>query len=215
MILLKRFHRIVPKNMYVKMTEKNGMVSVKLNRVQRPDRVIPGIEITNHKRLEMLGVETVSKKNSMEPENFQRKAVEDGTGFECPKSGHMRINSETGEIAKNAQPYSGPNANYDWTEDFDGLQTFGGKCHVFYNFKSIVEGGGSQTRSLRCVYDFVKAQQNVRNVDKNTFFVNILDGEVCAKNLHMFKRFENDDHIYVGDLYDYFEWLNNKLETIL
>jgi hypothetical protein len=215
MILLKRFHRIVPKNMYVKMTEKNGMVSVELNHVQRPDRVIPGREITNQKRLEMLGVKTVSKKDSMKAENFQRKAIEDGTGLECPKSGHMRINTETGEIAKNVHPYSGANASYDWTEDFDGLQTFGDKCRVFYNFKSIVEGGGSQTRSLRCVYDFVKAQQNVRNVDKNTFFVNILDGEVCAKNLHMFKRFENEDHIYVGDLYDYFEWLNNKLETIL
>lgn len=215
MILLKRFHRIVPKNMYVKMTDKNGMVSVELNHVQRPDRVIPGIEITKQKRLEILKVMSVSGCQSMKAENFQRKAIEDGTGLECPKSGHMRINSETGEIAKNVHPYSGANASYDWTEDFDGLQTFGDKCRVFYNFKSIVEEGGSQTRSLKCVYDFVKAQQNVRNVDKNTFFVNILDGEVCAKNLHMFKRFENEDHIYVGDLHDYFEWLNNKLETIL
>ena len=215
MILLKRFHRIVPKNMYVKLTEKNGMVSVDLKYVQRPDRVIPGREITKKKRLEILEVMSVSGCQSMKAENFQRKAIEDGTGFECPKSGHMRINSETGEIAKNVHPYSGANASYDWTEDFDGLQTFGDKCRVFYNFKSIVEEGGSQTRSLKCVYDFVKAQQNVRNVDKNTFFVNILDGEVCAKKLHMFKRFENDDHIYVGDLHDYFEWLNNKLETIL
>ena len=215
MILLKRFHRIVPRNMFTKLTDSNGVVSIRLNHVQRPERVIPGIEITKHKRLEILGVKTVSKKDSMKAENYQRKAIEDGTGFECPKSGHMRINTETYEIAKNVRPYSGPNANYDWTEDFDGLQTFGDKCRIFYNFKSIVEDGGAQTRSLRCVYDFVKAQQNVRNVDKNTFFVNILDGEVCSKKLHMFKRFENEDHIYVGDLHDYFEWLNNKLETIL
>lgn len=191
------------------------MVSVDLKHVQRPDRVIPGKEITKKKRLEILEVMSVSGSQSMKAENYQRKVIEDGTGFECLKSDHMRINTETYEIAKNVRPYSGPNANYDWTEDFDGLQTFGNKCRIFYNFKSIVEDGGAQTRSLRCVYDFVKAQQNVRNVDKNTFFVNILDGEVCAKNLHMFKRFENDDHIYVGDLYDYFEWLNNKLETIL
>jgi len=191
------------------------MVSVDLKYVQRPDRVIPGREITKKKRLEILEVMSVSGSQSMKAENYQRKVIEDGTGFECLKSDHMRINTETYEIAKNVRPYSGPNANYDWTEDFDGLQTFGDKCRIFYNFKSIVEDGGAQTRSLRCVYDFVKAQQNVRNVDKNTFFVNILDGEVCAKNLHMFKRFENDDHIYVGDLYDYFEWLNNKLETIL
>ena len=81
MILLKRFHRIVPKNMYVKMTEKNGMVSVELKNTQRPDRVIPGIEITKQKRLEILEVMSVSGCQSMKAENFQRKAIEDCTGF--------------------------------------------------------------------------------------------------------------------------------------
>jgi len=100
MILLKRFHRIVPRNMFTKLTDSNGVVSIRLNHVQRPERVIPGIEITKHKRLEILGVKTVSKKDSMKAENYQRKAIEDGTGFECPKSGHMRINTETYEIAK-------------------------------------------------------------------------------------------------------------------
>ena len=219
MNLLKRFHRIVPKNMYVKFTEKNGMVSVKLNHVQRPNHVIPGFEITKQKRQLMLGVVSVSGGQSMKAENYQRNVIEAGTGFQCPKSDHMRINTETYEIAKNVRPYSGPNASYDWTEDFDGLQTFGNKCHIYYNFKSIVEAGGSQTRSLKCVYDFVKAQRDVihksRNVDKNTFFVNILDGEICAKNMHMFRRFDNEDQIYVGDLYGYFDWLNSKLDTIL
>jgi hypothetical protein len=219
MNLLKRFHRIVPKNMYVKFTEKNGMVSVKLNHVQRPNHVIPGFEITKQRRQLMLGVVSVSGGQSMKAENYQRKVIEDGTGFQCPKSDHMRINAETYEIAKNVRPYSGPNASYDWTEDFDGLQTFGNKCHIYYNFKSIVEAGGSQTRSLKCVCDFVKAQRDVihksRNLDRNTFFVNILDGEVCAKNMHLFREFDNEDQIYVGDLYGYFDWLNSKLDTIL
>jgi len=56
MILLKRFHRIVPRNMFTKLTDSNGVVSIRLNHVQRPERVIPGIEITKHKRLEILGV---------------------------------------------------------------------------------------------------------------------------------------------------------------
>lgn len=216
---LKHLQQLVRKIMYVKFTEKNGMVSVKLNHVQRPNHVIPGFEITKQKRQLMLGVVSVSGGQSMKAENYQRNVIEAGTGFQCPKSDHMRINTETYEIAKNVRPYSGPNASYDWTEDFDGLQTFGNKCHIYYNFKSIVEAGGSQTRSLKCVYDFVKAQRDVihksRNVDKNTFFVNILDGEICAKNMHMFRRFDNEDQIYVGDLYGYFDWLNSKLDTIL
>ena len=212
---LKHLQQLVRKNMYVKFTEKNGMVSVKLNHVQRPNHVIPGFEITKQKRQLMLGVVSVSGGQSMKAENYQRNVIEAGTGFQCPKSDHMRINTETYEIAKNVRPYSGPNASYDWTEDFDGLQTFGNKCHIYYNFKSIVEAGGSQTRSLKCVYDFVKAQRDVRNLDKNTFFVNILDGEICAKNMHMFRRFDNEDQIYVGDLYGYFDWLNSKLDTIL
>jgi hypothetical protein len=216
---LKHLQQLVRKNMYVKFTEKNGMVSVKLNHVQRPNHVIPGFEITKQKRQLMLGVVSVSGGQSMKAENYQRNVIEAGTGFQCPKSDHMRINTETYEIAKNVRPYSGPNASYDWTEDFDGLQTFGNKCHIYYNFKSIVEAGGSQTRSLKCVYDFVKAQRDVihksRNVDKNTFFINILDGEICAKNMHMFRRFDNEDQIYVGDLYGYFDWLNSKLDTIL
>lgn len=217
MNLLKRFHRIVPKNMYVKFTEKNGMVSVKLNHVQRPDRVIPGIEITKQKRLEIHGVRSVSGRQSMKAENYQRKVIEDGVGFECPKSGNIRIHEETGEMTKCEEPYadSNPNASYEWTEDFDGVQTFGGKYHFYYNFKSIVEAGGSQTSRLRCVYFFIKAQQKVRNLDKNIFFVNILDGEICARKQHLFKRFENEDNIYVGDLYGYFDWLNSKLDTIL
>ena len=216
---LKHLQQLVRKNMYVKFTEKNGMVSVKLNHVQRPNHVIPGFEITKQKRQLMLGVVSVSGGQSMKAENYQRNVIEAGTGFQCPKSDHMRINTETYEIAKNVRPYSGPNASYDWTEDFDGLQTFGGTCRIFYNFKSIVEAGGSQTRSLKCVYDFVKAQRDVihksRNVDKKTLFVNILDGEICAKNMHMFRRFDNEDQIYVGDLYGYFDWLNSKLDTIL
>ena len=219
MILLKRFQRILPKNMYVKLTEKNSMVSVKLNHVQRPDYVIPGIEITKQKRQEIHGVRSVSGRQSMKAEKYQRKAIEDGTGFQCPKSDHMRINKKTDEMIERIERLTPPDGGYHFTEDFDGLQTFGGTCRIFYDFKSIVGIGGSQSRSLECVHGFIEAQRDVinksGNLDRNTFFVNILDGEVCAKNMHLFREFDNEDQIYVGDLYGYFDWLNNKLETIL
>jgi hypothetical protein len=92
------------------------------------------------------------------------------------------------------------------------------KCRVFYNFKSIAESGGSQTRSLKAVYIFVKAQQKLihsGNVDKNTLFANILDGHECSNKMELFRRFDNERQIYVGDLFGYFEWLNSKLDTIL
>ena len=219
MNLLKRFNRIVPKNMYVKLTEKNSMVSVKLNHVQRPDYVIPGIEITKQKRLEIHGVRSVSGRQSMKAENYQRKAIEAGTGFECPKSGNIRINKKTYEMIERIKRLAPPDGGFHFTENFDGLQTFGGTCRIFYDFKSISGTGGSQSRSLDCVHGFIEAQRDVinksGNLDKTIFFVNILDGELYAKNTHLFREFDNEDQIYVGDLYDYFDWLNNKLDTIL
>lgn len=204
--------------MFVKLREISGEVRCITKHALRPNYVIPGNQITKQTRQELLGVVSVSGQESMTCEKFQRKSVEDGTGLKCLKSGGMRINTATYELSKNPRPYTGPHASYDWTEDFDGLQTFGDTCQVFYNFKSIVEDGGAQTRSLKCVYEFVKAQQNLihsGNVDKNTFFVNILDGEVCDRNMDKFNCFNDEDKIYVGDLYNYFEWLNSKLETIL
>jgi hypothetical protein len=204
--------------MFVRIYLICGEVRCIIKHALRPNYIIPGNKITKTTRQELLGVVSVAAKQSMTCEKFQRKSVEDGTGFKCLKSGGMRINTATHELSENTRPYSGPNASYDWTEDFDGLQTFGGKCQVFYNFKSIVEDGGAQTRSLKCVYEFVKAQQNLiryGNVDKNIFFVNILDGEVCTRNMDKFSCFDDEDHIYVGDSYSYFEWLNSKLEIIL
>lgn len=204
--------------MFVKIINNSGKARCIIKHVVRPDHVVPGVEYTKEKRLELFNIKIMTGTNSMVGENYQRMSIEEGTGIKCPKSGGMRINSETYELAKNPRAYFGPNASYDWTEDFDGLQTFGDKCRVFYNFKSTVENGGSQTRTLRCVYDFIKAQRNFirhRTDDKNIFFMNILDGKVCTNNMDKFSQFKNEEQIYVGDLYSCFEWLNSKLETIL
>lgn len=258
---LYRFtHRI----MYVKLRESSGAIKLELSHARRPACVIPGSELTKSKRQEVLNVVSVSGSQSMTAENYQRRLVEEGTGVRCLKSGGMRINEETLEFAVKNAPYTGPDADFDWTEDFDGFQLFGqkipqtivvsdmkrkelmeelcergcdvkgsiedlrerlrlaretdSKCRVFYNFKSIVESGGSQTRSLKAVYNFVKAQERLikcGNVDKNTFFANILDGEECTNKINLFSKFGDENQIYVGDLYGYFGWLNNKLETIL
>lgn len=203
--------------MIIRLRELDGKAALSMFFIERPREVIPGSQITKDVRQRLLGVDTVSGSSSMKCENSQRGMIEQGTGFPCPKSGNVRINTETNEIRSITNPYSGPNGDYDWTEDFDGVQNFPG-CVVFYNFKSIVQDGGAQTRSLKCVYDFVKAQRNVirsRNVDKTTLFVNILDGQFCDKHMNKFSRFEDESQIYVGDMYNYFDWLRSRLETIL
>lgn len=203
--------------MFINLKELDGKVILSILFIERPKEVIPGSQINKDTRQRLLGVDTVSGSSSMKCENFQRQMIEWGTGFPCPKSGNVRINTETNEIRPIANPYSGLHGDYDWTEDFDGFQKIL-EFDVFYNFKSIVQDGGSQTRSLKCVYDFVKAQRNVirsENVDKTTLFVNILDGKFCDKHLNKFNRFKNESQIYVGDMYNYFDWLRSRLETIL
>lgn len=186
-------------------------VHVKLLHARAPSYLLPGSQITKHKRHMILDVRTVSGLDSMKCEQYQRRAIEEGTRVPCLKSNHIRINTELNTIERNPNPYSKPRG-FDWTEDFDGIQMFNG--YTFYiNLKSIVEGGGSQTRSLKLVYDFIKGQKNLYP-DYKTFFVNILDGEFCSRNMHQFDHLVSD-HIYIGDLKGYFPWINSKLETIL
>lgn len=184
-------------------------------RPSRPLKVKPGYQLTKQSRHEFFDVENISGGNSMEAEKYQRIMIEKGTRYPCEKS-DMRINTETNAFERNRQPYRGENGSFDWTEDFDGYQSFN-NLKIYYNFKCIVGDGGSQTRSLKCVYDFVKAQSKLVNsdtFDKNTIFVNILDGDTCTKHMPKFAHLKYPN-IYIGDLYDYFEWLDNRLATIL
>ncbi len=72
----------------------------------------------------VFGVSEVNGKNSMKPEDAQRKAIEEGTGAPCPKSDHVRIHEETLEMTKKCQPYSGEDADFEWTEDLTETNHF-------------------------------------------------------------------------------------------
>lgn len=185
-------------------------------RPSRPSEVKPGSGLTKQLRHEFFGVDDISGENSMKAEKYQRRMIEKGTGYPCKKSDNMRINTETNAFESRPKPYGGVNGNFDWTEDFDGNQSFN-NLEIYYNFKCIVGDGGSQTRSIKCVYEFVKAQLKLTNddtFDKNIIFVNILDGDTCSKHVSKFSHLKHPN-IYIGDLYDYFEWLDNRLDTIL
>jgi hypothetical protein len=97
---------------------------------------------------------------------------------------------------------------YDFTEDFDGVQTINSKP-IYINLKCIVGKGGSQTRSLREVYWFIDGQMNI---DDDVYFANILDGDeahACMPKFnYLLQHLKNKDKIYVGDLKGYFRWFS-------
>ncbi len=147
----------------------------------------------------------------------QRKDVEIITARFCRKT-NVRINLENytlvdkkNPMTKNKKPIPG---GYEYTEDFDGEQIISDK-RLYYNFKSICEPGGAQTRSLREVYHFIKAQLDhllIHN-STNTHFINILDGaESHFRRPHFTyllnkQRYEDvRKYIYVGDLYHFVDW---------
>ena len=127
-----------------------------------------------------------------ECELYQRKKIETITGKSCPKTTE-RINTELNDIIVETQPMKRDDA-FDWTEDFDGKQTTG-QYRIFYNLKMVVGSGGAQTRTLREVAHFIKAQleYNVSHMDNLSYFVNILDGDQSFK---LYEKYISISYIY-------------------
>jgi hypothetical protein len=169
--------------------------------------------MTKEKRKEMFG-SVGGGSGSMGPEKYQREQVMKGTGRPCPPT-NMRINMRRGEMKDIAHPFT-TDDGFEWSEDFDGMQNFSSNT-VWVNFKSVVESGGAQTRTLRCeCYAFVKDQLNYLLTSKNTdtYFANIFDGLEAASRMRHFQyllglpEFASvKQYVYVGDLKGYFGWV--------
>ena len=100
------------------------------------------------------------------------------------------------------------------------------ESHIYFNLKFICESGGSQTRSLREVYHFIenqldyllKEKENQKEKEiiskiENTYFVNILDGDVCNKSMdkymYLIEREQYNyikDNVFVGDMHCFQKW---------
>lgn len=178
-----------------------------------PDGVLDGCKYTKDKRQELYG-QVAGGEGSTKPEKYQRKIIEIGTARPCKKT-NTRINWRTNEMVEKSQPMR-KDDGFDYTEDFDGKQMFGENT-VLVNLKSIVGGGGSQTRTLRdeC-YSFVNAQLTYLVKTKRTdcYFANIFDGDQAAEKMRMFHYLLKlpefsavKKYVYVGDLKGYFSWL--------
>jgi hypothetical protein len=178
--------------------------------IRIPEGVIAGKLMNKEWRQTMFG-RIAGGAGSRELENYQRKMVMDGTGLPCPKT-TTRINLRTFTLHEIAHPNKAENG-FDYSEDFDGVQTVG-ESRVFMNFKSIASAGGAQTRSLREVYWFVEGQLRVLQTVPNVRFANILDGDEPDSQMDKFRYLlglpEYEDvrsKVYVGDLRGYFDWV--------
>jgi hypothetical protein len=204
--------------------------------VRCPEGVIAGSLIDARKRTEMFGGVSGGS-GSMSPEKYQRSIVEEGTGLPCPKT-TVRIDLRNGTLKEftsppaqkkkqvGIDPSTGPSKEYlgkfekakhgfFYSEDFDGRQIINGN-EVLVNFKSCAGEGGSQTRTLREVFWFVKGQLEVLTTVKEStvYFANILDSKECHAAIPQYLQLADQpiyahvrNRIYIGDLKGYFEWV--------
>ena len=148
-----------------------------------------------------------------ECEKRQRRLIEDMTKSKCVKT-KIRINLETFKLEGERKTRKDEDW-FEYTEDFDGFQQLGEK-KIYYNFKFICDRGGAQTRTLRCVYKFVKSQLEIAK-RKKLYFVNIIDGDTFTDYVHNFKylskKINRDDligSIFVGDMKSYNNHINSN-----
>ena len=150
------------------------------------------------------------KKN--ECEIYQREYIERITGQKCPKT-KERINIDINDIILEDKPMIREDA-FDWTEDFDGKQKLDNYT-AYYNLKMPIGIGGSQTRSLREVAHFIRAQleYNISHINNISYFINILDGDQSYKlstqfyyilNKKKYKYVKN--FVFIGDTYEFIDW---------
>lgn len=134
---------------------------------------------------------------------------------------YKRINTETNEIIENKNPVKNCDG-YEWTENFDGIVEKNGKTYYF-NLKFVCDKGGSQTRTLREVYYFIKYQLNylVKFNVKNIYFINILDGDTSHNNMNKFNYLKNKEiykkvkkYVFIGDLYTFQKMSNNQIHQV-
>jgi hypothetical protein len=158
---------------------------------------------------------------SNECEKFQRKNLETFLGVKIEKTTY-RISTSTLELKKNPRPMIN-NDGFEWTEDFDGILTL--NTHkMLFNFKIICDKGGSQTRTLREVYHFIKSQLDYSllnldksNNDKNSiYFINILEGDTCYNSMKYYnyllsnqKYSKIKNKVFVGDFVKFIDYYNS------
>ena len=146
-----------------------------------------------------------------ECETYQKNIIEIIIKSKLNKT-NERINMENNEIVNKLHPMKEING-YEYTENFDGKFIKNNNIYYF-NLKFICDAGGSQTRSLREVYHFIKNQINflIKFDTKNIYFINILDGNTCFNNIEKFKYLVKNNtirkYVFNGNLNEFQKYFN-------
>lgn len=145
---------------------------------------------------------------SNECEKYQIEIIERLISIKLEKTDD-RLDIENIEMKNIRCPLTNENG-FDFTENFDRVINRNGK-KLYFNLKFICDSGGSQTRTLREVYHFIKCQMEylVKYAKNNDVrFFNILDGDTSYKSIGKFNYLLNKerysyikDNIFVGSLY--------------
>ncbi len=166
-------------------------------------------------RMEQDWYET-GKKN--ECEINQRSLIEKIINNKCEKT-QDRICKLNNLIESKINPYKYEDG-FEWTENFDGKIIIDNMIYYF-NLKFVCEAGGAQIRTLKEVYDFIKAQINflMLNNTTNIYFYNILDGDTSFKNRDKFdflikknkeSNIDISKYIFIGDMKEFYDFWKNK-----
>jgi hypothetical protein len=151
-----------------------------------------------------------------ECEKFQRISLETIIGTPVNKT-IRRFNMEHNEFTDCRHPYINANG-FEYTEDFDGNSNINGISYYF-NMKFCCETGGAQTRTLKDVYHFIRAQAEylIKSHRTDLMFINILDGAESYKRKDKFDYLMNNQkyidiniYIFIGGLIDFQEWWLSK-----
>lgn len=185
-------------------------------------------------RREFLGGNSGGAK-SMKSEQYQKMYIERETNTPCEKIYGYRLNQRCNIMEIKKSPMKEP-SGFDYTEDFDAVQTVGEK-YIFINLKNVCGSGGAQTRTMREVYHFIETQckcldvfteggvilyDDTRGMSilKEVYFANILDGdEIESKKDHfdfVFGFYPEwiKNRIYIGTSENYKAWFDKNINVI-
>jgi hypothetical protein len=152
-----------------------------------------------------------------ECELYQKRLVKQITGQALVVKKGLRINKTDGSFLQDSRPGLRKDF-FELTEDFDGIQDES-DTNLYFNLKMVCDRGGSQTRTLSLVYEFILAQflhlSEYGKEDK--YFINILDGDESSRFKPKFQYLLGKEkykdlrtHVFVGDMAEFQDWFNKK-----
>ena len=154
---------------------------------------------------------------SNECEKYQIQLIEQISHQRLAKT-PIRINMLDNKFVNIRNPLQHING-FEYTENFDGIQKIN-DCTLYYNLKFVCDIGGAQTRSLREVYHFIKAQRTIVLNSTKKYFINILDGDTSHKHmdkyLNLFTDIPTDikKYLFIGDMAQFQKFWLYHFESI-